>query len=91
MSIILWNKYDTETLAITLERFRMNNPEHQESKITYAGRLDPMAEGLLILLTDDDVHKKEEFIGLDKIYEVDFVLGVSTDSLRYFRISSICE
>ncbi len=80
MSRILWNKKYTETLAVTLERFRLENPDYQQAKITYAGRLDPMAEGLLILLTDEDVHKKDELLGLDKIYEVEFILGVSTDT-----------
>ncbi|MFT7328097.1 MAG: tRNA pseudouridine55 synthase [Crocinitomicaceae bacterium] len=80
MSIILWDKKYTETLAVTLERFRKENLEYAHSKITYAGRLDPMAEGLLLLLTDKDVHKKQKFLSLDKVYEVDFILGVSTDT-----------
>ena len=81
MAIIFYNKKYTETLAIMLERFRSENSEYRESKITYAGRLDPMAEGLMILLTDDDVHKKEEYLGKDKVYEVDFFFGASTDTL----------
>ncbi len=80
MAIILWNKIYTETLAETLDRFRDEQPEYQDEKVTYAGRLDPMAEGLLILLTGDDVHKKDEYLGLDKIYEVDFIFGPETDT-----------
>ncbi len=76
--MILWNKKYTETLAETLERFRARYPQYQ--KVTYAGRLDPMAEGLLILLTNESVHEKESYNGLDKVYEVDFMLGVATDS-----------
>ncbi|MCA9352890.1 hypothetical protein KC901_01780 [Patescibacteria group bacterium] len=80
MSVILWNKKYTETLAITLERFRSEHPEYCESNITYAGRLDPMAEGLMILLTDNDVHRKETFLALPKTYEVEFICGVRTDT-----------
>lgn len=80
MAIILWNKYYTETLAETLKRFRYEKPEFEGEKITYAGRLDPMAEGLLILLTGNDVHKKKIFLSLGKIYEVDFILGPTTDT-----------
>jgi tRNA pseudouridine55 synthase len=80
MSIILWNKKYTETLNETLKRFRFEKPKYKNSKITYAGRLDPMAEGLLIILTDNDVYKKQEFLGLDKVYEVDFITGFSTDT-----------
>lgn len=80
MAIIPWNKKYRETLSVMLERFRRENPKYQESKITYAGRLDPLAEGLVILLTDDDVHKKENFLDLDKVYQVQFIFGFETDS-----------
>ncbi len=80
MAIIQWNKKYTETLAETLKRFRDTRPEFRDEKVTYAGRLDPMAEGLVILLTGNDVYKKDEFLGLDKIYEIDFIFGVGTDT-----------
>lgn len=48
--------------------------------LTYAGRLDPMAEGLLIVLAGEAVHKKDEFLKLDKTYAVTALLGVETDS-----------
>lgn len=80
MAIILWNKHYGETLDEMVQRFRLEQPTFETSKITYAGRLDPLAEGLMILLTDDDVHKKDDYNRLDKIYEVDFILGVETDT-----------
>lgn len=80
MAIIPFNKRYGETLAIMLQRFRLVNPEYADVKITYAGRLDPMAEGLMILLTGEDVHRKDEFLGLDKTYEVEFILGAKTDT-----------
>lgn len=80
MAVILWYKKYTETLAETLLRFKKTHTAYVDEKMTYAGRLDPLAEGLLILLTGLDVHKKEQLLGLDKTYEVSFVLGVSTDT-----------
>ena len=77
---ILWNKYRAETLKVTLERFRSKYPKYLNSKITYAGRLDPMAEGLILLLADDDVIQKESFLAFDKSYELSFIFGVSTDT-----------
>ncbi len=88
MAIILWNKKYTETLAETLKRFRDEKPEHKNEKVTYAGRLDPMAEGLVLLLTADDVHKKQEFLGLDKVYEIDFICGPKTDT---YDILGLCS
>jgi len=80
MAIIPWNKKYTETLAVSLQRFRIENPQYRDSKITYAGRLDPMAEGLVVLLTNNDVHKKQEFLIHDKTYRVEFIFGIATDS-----------
>jgi tRNA U55 pseudouridine synthase TruB len=39
-----------ETPLECLERFRVENSEYKDVPMTYAGRLDPMAEGVLIVL-----------------------------------------
>lgn len=88
MAIISWNKKYGETLKVTLERFRTENPEYSDAKITYAGRLDPMAEGLVLLLTDEDVHRKDEFLDFDKTYYVDFILGMNSDTYDLLGIIS---
>ena len=80
MAVIPWNKKYGETLAETLIRFRKEYPSFQNEKITYAGRLDPLAEGLVLLLTGEERFQKEEFLKLPKLYSVDFVLGIQTDS-----------
>lgn len=48
--------------------------------MTYAGRLDPMAEGLLICLLGDECKEKNQYLGLDKEYEFEILVGVSTDT-----------
>jgi tRNA pseudouridine(55) synthase len=80
MAVIYYHKEYLETLGQMLERFYQEYPEYQSSSVTYAGRLDPLAEGVMILLTDNDVHEKERYIGKKKVYEVDCVLGLQTDT-----------
>lgn len=63
-----------------LGELRSLRPELKNAPLTYAGRLDPMAEGLLLVLANDKVHEKEAFLGLDKWYTVTALLGVTTDS-----------
>ncbi len=63
-----------------LEKFRLTKKLSKDLKITYAGRLDPMAEGILILLTGQKVHEKEKFLKLDKIYKAQILFGISTDT-----------
>ena len=48
--------------------------------LTYAGRLDPLAEGVLLVLIGDECKNKEAYLGLDKEYELDILCGASTDT-----------
>lgn len=76
---ILYKK-EGETPLECIDRAREEGRIPKNEKATYAGRLDPMAEGLLIVLTGDAVHKKEEYIKLPKEYVVEVLFGVSTDT-----------
>ncbi len=69
-----------ETPLEALNRFKAQNPEYSELKATYAGRLDPAAEGEILFLFGDLVHKKDEYLLHNKIYTATFALGVSTDT-----------
>ena len=79
-SIIPIYKFPGETPLETIERFRLAYPEYKNQKITYAGRLDPMADGTLLLLAGDAVHKKDIYQNCDKTYRVKIVFGIQTDS-----------
>ena len=84
-----------ETPLACLERFRAENPDYLGEKMTYAGRLDPMAEGLLIALVGDECHKKDEYLGLDKEYIFEVLLGIQSDTydilgIPYTYNSTIC-
>jgi tRNA pseudouridine55 synthase len=69
-----------ETPLECLERFKKVNPEYESEKMTYAGRLDPLAEGLLLVLAGEECKNKDKYLGLNKIYEVDVLFGFSTDT-----------
>ena len=69
-----------ETPLEVIKSLKKEVPEFKDTSITYAGRLDPMAEGVLLLLVGDEVHEKEEYLKLDKVYSFDVLFGFSTDS-----------
>lgn len=73
-------KKKSETPLQTIERFVALHPEYKDVKMTYAGRLDPMAEGVLVVLTGEKNKEREAYTGLDKDYEFEFVLGIETDT-----------
>ena len=53
---------------------------YHTKKITYAGRLDPLAYGLVIILTDDDIYKRDNYIGQNKVYQFQMINGIQTDT-----------
>lgn len=78
--LLLLEKKPGETPLACINRFRANHPDYREMKMTYAGRLDPIASGLLIVLVGDRVHEKNNYLGLSKTYAATFLLGVATDT-----------
>ena len=58
-------------------------------KMSFAGRLDPMAYGQMILLKGEDCKLQDTFCGKDKIYEFKIILGLETDSLDILGIPKI--
>lgn len=51
-----------------------------KEKATYAGRLDPMASGKLLVLTGEETRQKEKYLGLDKEYIIEVILDLTTDT-----------
>ena len=49
-------------------------------KTGHTGTLDPLATGLLVVLTGKFTKNASSFLKLDKAYEVEVVLGVETDT-----------
>ena len=78
-----------ETPLESLERLRTEENISKETPMTYAGRLDPAAEGLLIILTGEECKKKEEYTALSKTYEVGIIFGIATDSFDLLGIPTI--
>lgn len=63
-----------------LDRFRRTHELTAETKLTYAGRLDPMAEGIVLVLAGESRFEKDALLGLPKTYNVDILLGIATDT-----------
>lgn len=70
----------SETPLQTIERYVAAHKEYKDTKMTYAGRLDPMAEGVLVVLSGERNKEREAYTGLDKDYEFEFILGAETDT-----------
>lgn len=54
-------------------------------KVGHAGTLDPLAEGVLIVLTDEDTKKQDSLMKQDKRYIAEVILGASSNSFDFER------
>ena len=77
-----------ETPLEALERVRFDNPEYADLPMTYAGRLDPMAEGELVILIGEECKNKEKYLNMDKEYEFEMLFGFKTDTYDLLGLSS---
>jgi tRNA pseudouridine(55) synthase len=69
-----------ETPLQALERFRTTDARYAGVPMTYAGRLDPMASGQLLILIGDECTRREKYDCLNKTYEFEVLLGVESDT-----------
>jgi len=78
--VIIAYKNIGETPLECLERVRLERSLPSNLSMTYAGRLDPMAEGVMIILSGDECKNKDKYLGLDKAYEFEILVGFATDT-----------
>jgi len=69
-----------ETPRERLERLRAQKPHYAHEVLSYAGRLDPMAEGVLLCLVGSANKRRDSYLSLGKEYVLDILFGFSTDT-----------
>lgn len=69
-----------------IENFRENNPKYKDEKIGFAGRLDPLAHGVMLLTIGEANRQREPLLSLEKTYKFSVLLGVETDTYDYLGI-----
>ena len=77
----LANKILGETPLQCINRLKADNVFDVDASVTYAGRLDPAAEGLMLFLDNkEEIAEKDKYLGMDKEYIYEMLVGVSTDT-----------
>ena len=69
-----------QTPLQAVELFRSHNPELKDVSMAYAGRLDPMASGKLLVLLGDECKEQEKYHKLEKGYRFQVLFGTGSDS-----------
>lgn len=75
-----------------LARLQAAVPALASEPLTYAGRLDPLAEGVLIVLVGEEAKRKDFYLGLRKSYCLDVLFGFGTDTYDIAgKLTALCD
>ncbi len=89
--VLLLNKPLGMTPLELIQGFKKRFPKYEKLKIGYAGRLDPMARGLMVCLVGDESKKQKETELKTKDYVFEALFGVSTDTYDVLGLVSRCS
>jgi len=78
--ILAINKPMGMSPGVVIEKLQLLKPEYQGVKIGVAGRLDPMAEGLMLLMVGEGTSQRETLLKLSKEYTFGMITGIETDT-----------
>lgn len=77
--VVRWKKIGETPLEV-LERYRREAELSRDVPLAYAGRLDPMAEGKLLIVIGEECKQQEKYHHLDKAYRFQILLGFRSDT-----------
>lgn len=78
--LVVLNKNVGETPLSAIHAWKVKNSEYKNVPASYAGRLDPMASGKLLILLGDECKRQREYTNLDKEYEIEVLLDIGSDT-----------
>lgn len=79
-SYVILEKHIGQTPLQAIEAWKHAYPAYASLPASYAGRLDPMASGKLLVLIGEECKNQERYRGLDKEYEIEVLLDLSSDT-----------
>ncbi|MFC1775263.1 hypothetical protein ACFLY0_00165 [Patescibacteria group bacterium] len=74
------NKKIGQTPLEVIEEYKSKHPKYKDVKMAYAGRLDPMAEGKLLIVIGEECKNLKQYLDLDKEYVFEILIGFKSDS-----------
>ncbi len=63
-----------------ITKLRKEHEEYKDIKIGFAGRLDPLAHGVMVLMIGEETKNRDKYLNLDKEYEFEVLFGCATDT-----------
>ena len=76
--MIILNKYAGMTMNIFIDNYKKKH--NITEKVCYSGRLDPMARGIVMLLSGNECKMMDIYNKKNKTYTFEIIFGLSTDT-----------
>lgn len=80
-----------ETPLEATERLRQSLKLSRTVPLAYAGRLDPMATGKLLVVIGSECKVQEKYHSLDKAYTFEVLFGISSDTSDVLGLTTTCD
>lgn len=78
--LVILDKLIGQTPLMAIEEWKKEHPEYAGVPAAYAGRLDPMASGKLLILLGEECKRQKSYTNLDKTYEIEVLLDIGSDT-----------
>lgn len=85
---VVLDKAVGQTPLEAIALWKRAHPRYADVPASYAGRLDPMASGKLLVLIGDECKRQERYTKLDKTYEIEVLLDITSDTGDVLGIAS---
>lgn len=70
-----------------IKEIKEKNPHLQKERMAYAGRLDPLAEGVVLLVVGEELKNFDSYLNLSKEYKTKILFGFSSDTYDILGIA----
>jgi len=86
-----WTSFDVVAKVRGLMKAKVDKKGEFNEKVGHAGTLDPLAEGVLVVLTGNDTKKQNEFMKKEKTYIAEIGFGVKTPTFDLEMLPEFSE
>ncbi len=70
-----------------IKEIKEKNPHLEKEKMAYAGRLDPLAEGVVLLIVGKELRNFDSYLNLSKEYNAKILFGFDSDTYDILGIA----
>ena len=70
-----------------IKEIKEKNPHLQKERMAYAGRLDPLAEGVVLLIVGKELKNFDSYLNLSKEYKAKILFGFDSDTYDILGIA----